>query len=78
METTNLDLEMQGGSGCNLFWWVNDIPPTSNLAKSITHESNDCKLFKVRESENMFLRGVLCVIFALIALVYWDYTRKCS
>ena len=76
MATTNLELEMQEGSGCNFFWWVNDVPPTSDLAKSITHESNDCKLCKLREGENMFLQSMLCIIIVSILLAYWGHVQK--
>ena len=73
VETTNLDFVLQVVGGCNFFQWVDDVPPTSIIAKSVAPQSTNCKLCKVRDSENMFLRGMLGVIIVSILLVCWDH-----
>ena len=77
MSTTNIDLVLQDGGGCNFFQWIDDVPATS-VAKSTTRESksNDCKLCKIRESENIFLRRILCIIIVSLVLIYWEEVRK--
>ena len=75
VETTNLDFVLQGDGGCSFFQWVDDVSPTSTIAKSVAPESTNCKLCKVKESENMFLRGMLGVIIVSILLVCWDHMR---
>lgn len=78
LDTTNLEFILQGDGGCNFFQWVDQVPPTFIVAKSVAHESTDCKLCKIRESENMFLRGMLGIIIVSIVLVFWDHMHKCN